>query len=93
MTPSRAVLIFKTEEHEPTGHELKREALPWWIFGVVGGLAGDVLRAGIPGRAVWSAALRLGASGVAGGLRLDVRGGSPRAISPAARSWAERSAC
>jgi multidrug efflux pump subunit AcrB len=33
MTPSRAVLIFKTEE----GHEHRREALPWWVFGVVGG--------------------------------------------------------
>jgi multidrug efflux pump subunit AcrB len=37
MTPSRAVLIFKTEEGRH-GHELKREALPWWIFGVVGGM-------------------------------------------------------
>ena len=37
MTPSRAVLIFKTEEGHH-GHELKREALPWWIFGVVGGM-------------------------------------------------------
>ena len=35
MTPSRAVLIFKTEEGAH-GHEFKREALPWWIFGVVG---------------------------------------------------------
>jgi multidrug efflux pump len=38
MTPSRAVLIFKTEEIEET-HELKREALPWWLFGILGGLA------------------------------------------------------
>ena len=37
MTPSRAVLIFKTEEGGD-GHELKREALPWWIFGILGGL-------------------------------------------------------
>ena len=37
MTPSRAVLIFKTEEGAH-GHEFKREALPWWIFGVVGGV-------------------------------------------------------
>jgi multidrug efflux pump len=37
MTPSRAVLIFKTEEGHHGGHEFKREALPWWIFGVVGG--------------------------------------------------------
>ena len=37
MTPSRAVLIFKTEEGEG-GHEHKKEALPWWIFAVLGGL-------------------------------------------------------
>ena len=37
MTPSRAVLIFKTEEGEK-GHEHKREALPWWIFGLVAGV-------------------------------------------------------
>ncbi len=41
MTPSRAVLIFKTEEGAHGGHEFKREALPWWIFGVVGGLLAD----------------------------------------------------
>jgi multidrug efflux pump subunit AcrB len=35
MTPSRAVLIFKTEGGP--GHH-KKEALPWWIFGVFGGL-------------------------------------------------------
>jgi multidrug efflux pump len=39
MTPSRAVLIFKTEAIEgKAGHHFKREALPWWIFGVFGGL-------------------------------------------------------
>ena len=38
MTPSRAVLIFKTEQ-SGTGHEHRREALPWWIFGVLGGAA------------------------------------------------------
>jgi len=37
MTPSRAVLIFKTEEKAGV-HEHQREALPWWIFGVLGGL-------------------------------------------------------
>jgi multidrug efflux pump len=37
MTPSRAVLLFKTEPGQK-GHEHRREALPWWIFGVVGGL-------------------------------------------------------
>jgi multidrug efflux pump len=38
MTPSRAVMIFKTEAGSHGGHELKREALPWWFFAVVGGL-------------------------------------------------------
>ena len=40
MTPSRAVMIFKTEEKHGKGggHELKREALPWWFFAIVGGL-------------------------------------------------------
>ncbi len=37
MTPSRAVLIFKTHEGQH-GHVLKREALPWWFFGVIGGM-------------------------------------------------------
>jgi len=59
MTPSRAVLLFKTEAQRQGGglnpaagrdagktpaleghaaHELRREALPWWIFAIVGGL-------------------------------------------------------
>jgi multidrug efflux pump len=37
MTPSRAVMIFKTEK-TAAGHQHQREALPWWIFGVLGGL-------------------------------------------------------
>ncbi|MFT3881589.1 MAG: efflux RND transporter permease subunit [Gemmatales bacterium] len=37
MTPSRAVLIFKTEEGAD-GHKHRKEALPWWIFGIVGGM-------------------------------------------------------
>ena len=37
-------MIFKTEEGSH-GHELKREALPWWIFGVVGGMLSVWLRA------------------------------------------------
>jgi multidrug efflux pump len=59
MTPSRAVLIFKTSE----GHEHKREALPWWIFGVVGGVLSYKLgptllaaRFGLPVPATGSAA-------------------------------------
>jgi multidrug efflux pump len=37
LTPSRAVSIFRTEEG-PDGHHAKREALPWWFFGLLGGL-------------------------------------------------------
>ncbi|HYV39693.1 MAG TPA: efflux RND transporter permease subunit, partial [Gemmataceae bacterium] len=37
MTPSRAVVIFKTD-HKGGVHTHKREALPWWIFGVLGGM-------------------------------------------------------
>ena len=41
MTPSRAVMIFQTEAKDGHGgHELKREALPWWFFAVVGGVIG-----------------------------------------------------
>jgi multidrug efflux pump subunit AcrB len=36
MTPSRAVVIFRTEEGEKHGH--RREALPWWFFGILGGI-------------------------------------------------------
>ncbi len=36
MTPSRAVMIFK---HDAGGHGPKREAVPWWIFGILGGIA------------------------------------------------------
>jgi multidrug efflux pump len=37
MTPSRAVLIFQADVKEGT-HELKREALPWWFFGILVGV-------------------------------------------------------
>jgi multidrug efflux pump len=39
MTPSRAVVIFKSEHAgagQHAGHH--REALPWWIFGILGGV-------------------------------------------------------
>ena len=35
MTPSRAVVIFKSEK-PGAGHH--REALPWWFFGILGGV-------------------------------------------------------
>jgi multidrug efflux pump subunit AcrB len=37
MTPSRAAMIFKTEEGAD-GHQLQKEAIPWWLFGIVGGI-------------------------------------------------------
>ena len=37
MTPSRAVLIFKADAQNPD-HKHHREALPWWIFGLFGGV-------------------------------------------------------
>jgi multidrug efflux pump len=36
MTPSRAALIFKMEE-DAAGHQLKKEALPWWLFALLSG--------------------------------------------------------
>ena len=44
LTPSRAVSIFRTEEPRAgqagnaDRRHPKKEALPWWIFGIVGGL-------------------------------------------------------
>ncbi len=35
LTPSRAVSVFKSEAADGHGHE--REALPWWIFAIIGG--------------------------------------------------------
>ncbi len=54
MTPSRAVMIFKTEEvgaasrAAPGGPArlagpTHKEALPWWLFGILGGLAAVAL--------------------------------------------------
>jgi multidrug efflux pump len=36
LTPSRAVSVFKTEVKQERGHEHVREALPWWIFALLG---------------------------------------------------------
>jgi multidrug efflux pump len=44
LTPSRAVAIFKSEEQgaDQTGNSDRRhpskEALPWWVFGILGGM-------------------------------------------------------
>ena len=37
MTPSRAAMIFKTEEGAD-GHKLQKEAVPWWLLGILGGV-------------------------------------------------------
>src|SRR5580704_1418181 len=52
LTPSRAVSIFRTEETDAHG-EPKKEALPWWIFAVIGGyltywLTGRLAGLGLP---------------------------------------------
>jgi multidrug efflux pump len=39
MTPARAAAIFKGRTHSAHGGNDGREALPWWIFAVVGGAA------------------------------------------------------
>lgn len=39
LAPARAVTIFKTAEGGGHGHEHQREALPWWFFAIVGGVA------------------------------------------------------
>ncbi len=68
MTPSRAVLIFKSEQGvrgqesgvRGQGPAPTKEALPWWIFGILGGLlsvwlAQMFLAGRFPGlRATWS---------------------------------------
>src|SRR6202030_4366121 len=36
LTPSRAVAIFRSEEGA-AGHQPRKEALPWWLFGILGG--------------------------------------------------------
>ena len=89
MTPSRAVMIFKTEEGSHGGHELKREALPWWIFGIVGGMLTHLAGPGCLRRPVWPAAGTEPGRGCRG-LVLDVvghhrrlfrsRGGGRRAV-------------
>ena len=39
MTPSRAVLIFKSRAQATAATSTSREALPWWIFAAAGGVA------------------------------------------------------
>ena len=55
LTPSRAVSIFKSEEGRTDlksvpQHQPKKEALPWWLFGILGGLLTAWLAPRLPGR-------------------------------------------
>src|ERR1700733_3960747 len=43
MTPARAAAIFAGRKHGAHGHVEGREALPWWFFGLLGGLASYLL--------------------------------------------------
>ena len=72
MTPSRAVLIFKTEEGA-IGHHHRREALPWWIFGVLGG----VLTVWLVRRPASCSGQRFAVSWPDAGRRRDRHGTSP----------------
>ena len=54
LTPSRAVAIFSRQELDRHGHP-RREALPWWIFAVLGGLLSVWLA-----KRLWAAELGLG---------------------------------
>jgi multidrug efflux pump len=46
LTPSRAVAIFSSEELDEHGHP-RREALPWWIFALLGGVISAMLLHGL----------------------------------------------
>jgi multidrug efflux pump subunit AcrB len=70
MTPSRALLILR--RGGLSGHGHRREALPWWIFGLVGG---------------WLT-LSYGPSLLAGPLGLPAPGGEGPADLPRWLSWA-----
>jgi multidrug efflux pump len=69
MTPSRAVLIFKTDKGK--GHQPHREAVPWWFFGILGGIA----------------TIRLGEAYLAGRYGLPPVGGEDAADVPWWLSW------
>ena len=83
MTPSRAVMIFKTEEGGH-GHELKREALPWWFFAMVGGMLDRLVWArttwpaqfGLPAGSGWSDERDLGLDALGGHRAAYVRPGA-----------------
>ena len=84
MTPSRAVLIFKTEDGAGTATSSSARRLPWWIFGVLGGLLDRLAT----GRATWPVRFGLPgglAAAAAEAVRLAVLGHRPPPISLPAR--------
>src|SRR5262249_13109851 len=77
MTPARAASIFAGRKPGQRGHQGK-EALPWWFFALLGGLA-----------SVWLLAPNLGAR--LGLPREDGGGGAvPGGLSAASHTWAIR---
>ena len=67
-------------------HELKREALPWWFFAVLGGLLCVLVRPRLSGCAAGTAC-SLEWSRYGGSLRLDVLGDHRRSISRLPARW------
>ena len=64
MTPSRAVVIFRTEEGQ--AHGPRREALPWWFFGLLGGILSYYLLPKLLGQWAFGAALAAALGGSRG---------------------------
>ncbi len=64
MTPSRAVVIFRTEEGQ--AHGPRREALPWWFFGLLGGILSYYLLPKLLGQWAFGAALAAALGGARG---------------------------
>ncbi|MGO8688427.1 MAG: efflux RND transporter permease subunit [Thermoguttaceae bacterium] len=64
MTPSRAVVIFRTEEGQ--AHGPRREALPWWFFGLLGGILSYYLLPKLLGYWAFGAALAAALGGAHG---------------------------
>src|SRR5262249_46845134 len=72
MTPARAAWVFghrKVGAHGDQG----REALPWWFFGLIGGLATVWLLTPILGPRLGLAAAEQGGEAAGGGLKENLR--------------------
>ncbi len=75
MTPARAAAIFRAHDRKGEHHHPAKEALPWWFFAFVGGLASLWL--------LWpSVAPRFGLGGEEGSI------GEPGNVRELVRTWA-----